>query len=192
MDEPSQTKRDRSCIRMNRIIPGGGLIGAGALVPGLIIATLFTVSANLAIVGTWIVPDDIPRVLTGLAIGVVAGSYAGAQFRLAQTLREQQRAEVARVRRETLSEAIQHLRSGDLDRAWERLESVRPLAESDLLVAYRRAQVLTARGDGAAAQRAWQRLEQLDRHHIYRAEITRHLVSGGPPAEPGTGQGDAY
>lgn len=177
MERLDLTPNHRAHRWLNLIIPGAGLIACGAVLSGLIVSLLFILTANFAIAATLIVPDDVPRLWTGLTIGVVGGTYIGAQFRLAQTLRERQRSDAIHQRREILSQVHERLLAGDADGAFEAIERLRPQSETDLLVAYRRAQVLTARGDGLAAQRAWQHLKLLDRHHIYRDQTARYLLA---------------
>jgi len=159
----------------NLLVPGGGLILVGQVAGGVIVALLFALLANLSAAATLLFPDDVPALWRAGLLGVTAGVYLGAQVRLAQTLREgRTRARLER-RNQALRLAREHLLRGEAQAAWEVLQPVLDLADSDLLVAYRAAQVLTACGDAQAARQAWERLRRIDRHRIYRREIEQHI-----------------
>jgi hypothetical protein len=105
-----------------------------------------------------------------LIIGFAAGSFFGAQLRLAHTQRAIRADELAAVRRRTLTEIQSLLNRGEPARALELLHPLARRFPRDLLVAYRLAQVLTASGNKHAARAAWQQLRTLDRHGIYRTQ----------------------
>lgn len=179
---------------LNLIIPGAGLLAIDAVGAGLLVAITFTLAANATIVATLLIPDDVPRVWRGLLIGITCGVYIGAQFRLAQSLRERRSAVDQQRRRNALQAVQAHLQAGELDAAWAAIESVRIWAETDLVVAYRRAQLLSVRGDAAAARRAWEHVRRLDRHRIYGQEVVRRLaesvwVSGEGESAEASGAG---
>lgn len=170
----NQLRRARG---INLLVPGAGLILIGGVLSGTLIALLFAASANLALLATLVMPDDVPRVWRGLAIGIACGTYLGAQIRFAQTLRELNRQVQDAVRDAALRAISEHLVRGDADAAWEAAGPIRDLADDDLLAAYRLAQVLTIRGDARAARRYWKQLERLDHHHIYRKQIRENLAA---------------
>jgi len=145
------------------------LIGRETL--GVMIAILFTMTACYALAATLLFPDDTSATWRGLSIGVAIGTYLGAQIRYAQTVRCQADEAFGDLRRAALRAARGALREGRAEDAWNALRPLLPQAETDLLVAYRVAQVLTARGDRLAALNAWRRVGRLDRHRIYRQEV---------------------
>ena len=157
----------------NLVIPGGGLILIGSETVGVVIALLFTGAANLTIAASFVFPDDFSSTWRGLGMGVAAVTYLGAQFRYAQTVRDRHDQAVRKRRGAALGAARAALNGGHLDQAWLALEPLVEQAEQDLVLAYRIAQVLTARGDRAAAAAAWRRVRRLDRHRIYRQEVNQ-------------------
>ena len=100
-------------------------------------------------------------------------------------------------RRQALEATRACLAAGRYDQAWEAIRPLAAQAERDLLVAYRVAQVLTAKQDVDAALGAWQLVRRLDRHHICREQIRsseRALSRVAQPAlspEAPFGRGDA-
>jgi hypothetical protein len=174
---------------VNLVIPGGGLILIGSETIGVLVALLFTAAANFAIAALLLIPDDVPRTWCGLSVGVAIGTYLGAQIRYAQTVRHQRAGADQALRRAALRDARCALMAGRVEDAWRALQPLVGQAESDLVVAYRLAQVLTARGSGAAALAAWRRVRRLDRHRVYRQEVADNeralsIHAGGvdPPA----------
>lgn len=180
---------------INLVIPGGGLILIGSELLGVLIAALFTLSASYALAATLLFPDDTSATWRGLGLGVALGSYLGAQLRYAQSVRHQADQADADLRHAALRAARGALADGRADLAWEAVQPVLPQAEGDLLVAYRVAQVLTARGAGHAALSAWRRVRRLDRHRIYREEVRVNEqtlaselgISGDRPAAESSG-----
>jgi len=155
----------------NLLVPGGGLVLAGSLTPGVAIALLFIAAANFAVGANLLFPDDFAPTWRGLGVGVAIGIYLGAQLRLAQSLRDARRQRARDRRVQALRTARSALAVGQVDQAWQALEPLAEQVEQDLVLAYWVAQVLTARGDGPAALAAWRRVRLLDHHHIYRREI---------------------
>ena len=165
---------DRSAVRawgLNLFVPGAGLILSGRLWLGVAVGLLFALAANLAVLSALVVPDDVPG---WVRIGLLTGSgaiYVLAQWLLAQRLRGHQRGAADAARRRALAAVVMALDRGEPERALAALEPLRPLAECDLVIAYRWAQVLTVARDVPAARDAWQRVAALDRHRIYRAHM---------------------
>ncbi len=185
----SPGKRATSGRLINLVIPGGGLILIGSETIGVLVALLFTAATNFAIAALLLIPDDVSPTWRGLSLGVAIGTYLGAQIRYAQTVRHTRARGALELRRAALREARCALLAGRAEEAWRVLQPLVEQAESDLVVAYRLAQVLTARGGGAAALAAWRRVRRLDRHRIYRQEVTEneralsaHVGGADPPA----------
>lgn len=156
---------------INLLIPGGGLITIGRVWLGLIIALLFALLANCALAFSLLFPDDVPSWAGGLTTGLAGGTYLGAQLRFAQTVRSRHREAATAHRRQALEAARACLTAGQYHQAWEAIRPLAAQADRDLLVAYRVAQVLTAKQDVNAALDAWHLVRRLDRHHIYREQI---------------------
>ncbi len=112
--------------------------------------------------------------LQALGIGFAAGSYFGAQLRLARNMRRSRTEDAAARRRRILAETLALMQRGEYARAQEVLSPLSREAPDDLLVAYRVAQVLTETGPPPAAQAAWKRLRALDRHGIYKEQLRIH------------------
>ena len=172
---------------VNFVVPGGGLILLGLTWLGILTVLLFALSANYAVLATFILPDEVSRIWRGLGWGIAAGTYIGAQFRFAHTLRESRRAAEIAQRQQALAEARVALAEERLEDAWQALLPIHHLADQDLLIAYRIAQVLTARGDDAGAAAAWSRVRQLDQHRIYYRELSQHADAHGASSPPGGG-----
>lgn len=166
---------------VNLLIPGGGLILVGSTASGMLVALLFTAAANLGLAAILLFPDDVSPTWRGLGLGVAIGTYFGAQLRYAQSVRDQRRRSAAELRQIALRDVYTALREGRVEEAWRALQPLAEQAEDDLVLAYRLAQVLTARGDGPEALAAWRRVRRLDRHRIYRQEVAeneRALLDG--------------
>ncbi|MFQ5806174.1 MAG: hypothetical protein ACE5I3_06980 [Phycisphaerae bacterium] len=159
---------------INLLVPGGGLILIGSETMGVLVALLFTAAATFAIAAVLLFPDDVLPTWRGLGIGVAIGTYLGAQIRYAQTVRSQREQAAEERRRVALEHARRALLAGRVDDAWQALQPLVERAESDLVLAYRLAQVLTARGDVAGARAAWRRVRRLDRHRLYRQEVVEN------------------
>lgn len=168
-------ERQENLARLiNLAAPGGGLIVLGQTWTGAVIAVLFALCANLAVAASLIIPDDVPRWWAGLAVGLAAGVYVGAQLRLFWTVRSLRRERATTARHDALRDALLLMRQGRFDPAREKISDLSHLMETDLLVAYRYAQVLTGCDDPTGAGRAWLRVRGLDRHKIYRQDIETH------------------
>jgi hypothetical protein len=176
---------------INLVVPGGGLILIGNVGSGVLIAVLFTLSASFAMTAAWLFPDDVSRVWRGLSIGIALGTYLGAQLRYAQTVRLQADQAFWDLRREKMRTVRLALSEGRIEDAWLGLRPLMNDAETDLPLAFLVAQVLTLKGDGAAALNAWRHVRRLDRHRVYSREtreneerLTRHSGVAPAPRSP--------
>jgi len=156
---------------VNLLVPGAGIILVGREALGVLVALLFTAAANAALAANLLFPAEWSPGWRAISTGVALGTYLGAQVRFAQTLRDQRRRASAAHRNAALRAARAALLAGRVEEAWRLLQPLAPQAEDDLLLAYRLAQVLSARGDRQAARAAWQRVRRLDRHRIYYREV---------------------
>lgn len=159
---------------INLFVPGGGLILLGQALLGWVVGLAFTALTAVALLATLLIPDEFSTTARNLCITGAAVIYATAQWALLRRgSSEVKRAELEQ-RAAALRAALEATRAGDIVNAWNSLRPIAHLAESDLLVALRVAQTLTALREPAAAQ-AWLRVKRLDRRHIYRAETTGAL-----------------
>lgn len=154
----------------NLIVPGGGLIVVGATWTGLTTGVLFALGANFAVAATLLIPDETPTWLRAAAVAFTVGVYAFAQWRLPHVWRRQNRAARAERRRAVLHRVHVLIEQARFDAARDELAAVADLAEHDLLIAFRIAEVETALHAGGTACDAWRRVESLDAHEIYRAQ----------------------
>lgn len=161
---------------VNTFAPGVGLILLRRVWMGLIVSALFTLFANVVVLAVFLLPDEFNAWTAGLSIGLTGGTYVGAQVRLVMVVREARRKRAAEKRRRVLGRVLELMRDGEARAALRELSVLEHLWETDLLVAYRVAQLLSAAADEeAGARRAWQRVRRLDKHRIY-GEETRRLA----------------
>lgn len=153
---------------LNLLVPGAGVVLIGRAWLGLLIGIVFAVLFNGAIVAVGLIPDEVGLTARRLLVLGAAASYILAQFVMTRVVRRHRQAIEASTRFTALRQAQQALVAGDAAGAWAALGPLLPLAETDLHVAYRVAQALSASGDAAAAAAAWEHLRALDRHHVYR------------------------
>lgn len=165
---------DRRTLRRARVwnllVPGAGLVLCGCAGLGVGVGLAFAVLANLAIVADFIAPDAFSTLTRAWVNGLALGVYFGAQVRLTGEVRRQREQLASDQRRGILRQAHVLLLSGDPEAAWDVLLPIAAEAEHDLVVAYRVAQVLLAKGDPGAGA-AWALVRRLDRHRIYRDQI---------------------
>ncbi len=135
---------------------------------GLLAGVLFAACTGFALLAILLFPDDFPRPATILGIGLAAGSYVGAQLRLLRAVRRQAARSAAESRAARLRAARECLERGDPAGALTALEPLVDSAPTDLLVAYRLAQALSAAGDECGAALAWRQVRTLDRHGLFR------------------------
>ena len=171
----------------NLLVPGTGPVLVGRPWLGWCTGLLFALAINAALALTLLFPDELPGWYGGLAIGVTGGIYVGAQIRLVRMLRATARETQAARRRMTLARAADALNRREPLAALEIIAALADEADHDLLIAYRLAQVMSATGDRTAAAEAWQRVERLDRHRLYRRVVRderARLGLSSPEAPP--------
>ncbi len=156
---------------LNLLLPGGGLILLGSTLSGLVRGLVVAGLANLALIAILMFPDEFSTTMRALLAAFASGGYVGTQLRLARKMRDDREREAAEERHRQLADAQRLLAAGDIAGALEMLDPLVDLARSDLLVAYRLAQAITAAGDTATARIAWQQVRRLDRHGIYRTLV---------------------
>lgn len=153
----------------NLLVPGAGVILLGHVLTGLAIGLAFAVLANLTVCAVLLFPDDFSATAAALIVGLTGAAYVGAQVRMDMIYRALRHRHRLEVRREALAAAYERMQSGDYAAALEEIRRLEHALEGDILIAYRTAQILTQLGDPGAAA-AWQRVRQLDPHHVFRDE----------------------
>lgn len=158
----------------NVLVPGGGLVLLGHTIWGWVLGVSFAVCANLALAGRLLFPDEVPLAIQNGSILAAAGAYIVAQGVCTRALAWTDASTREVTRRATLARIIAAIQAADAEAAWQALQPLMHEVDRDLLIAYRVAQVLELRAD-AAARAAWERVRRLDRHRIYRAELSERL-----------------
>jgi len=74
-------------IAMNLLAPGAGLVLMRREWLGLCLAVWFTAPAQVAVLGWWVLPDDIPPWMRGAAAALAAIGYLLAQVLLLRRIR---------------------------------------------------------------------------------------------------------
>lgn len=179
-------QRARTLLVCNALVPGSGLILQDRLAPGAGLGLIFAGVSNFTLAAFWLIPESVPSPLAEVGLGATVATWCVAQIATAQRLRSGGRKDSAVQRRGALRLVQDALAAGDADAAHAAIAPLAELADQDLLVAVRLAQVLTAKRDAAGAAGAWERVRRLDRHHIYRAqriEATQRLneLNEAPP-----------
>lgn len=155
----------------NILIPGGGLVLAGAVLEGLALGISFAVISGLAIVTSWIAPESYDS-FTRVGLRICAASlFVTCQVRLVPALRCERQQAAHQRRRAMLRSAVRAADVENWPEACAALARAQQENPSDLLVAVRLAEALQAVGDPVAAAHAWRRVRALDRHHLYRDRI---------------------
>lgn len=167
----------------NLAVPGGGVILIGSIPFGLAMVIAFAVSANGAICGLLLFPDEWPAIFTGTMLGMAIATYVLAQLWMSRELRMRRFVLDQELRRAVLERAVQFARAGDTQSALTEIGSLGPLVQSDLLVAYRFAQIVSMTSDTDAARDAWRIVRALDRHKIYRHAVDSARIDDPQAAE---------
>ncbi|MGE0481789.1 MAG: hypothetical protein AB7Q17_15085, partial [Phycisphaerae bacterium] len=149
MTADSSYRWARAC---NLILPGGGLIVVGAVWTGLTIGMLFALGANFAVAATFLIPDEVPAWVRAAAVAFTIAAYAFAQWRLPHAWRRLSREARAERRRAVLHRVRVLMEQARFDAARDDLASIADLADHDLLVAVRIAEVETALRAAAARE----------------------------------------
>jgi tetratricopeptide (TPR) repeat protein len=152
---------------VNLLVPGTGLIVVRREWLGLSIALLYTVLAQIGLVGILIAPLLVPQWLVISALGGAATVWLASQWLFLQRL--------ARIRDATSAEELASLReraqaameSSDYQAALRLLNLAGELDDEDLETAVARANLLTLLGRFREARSTWHRVRRLDRRGQY-------------------------
>lgn len=183
---PATPAPTRAQYAMNLLTPGAGLLLIGAWGHGLLFGAVFWVFSLLSVLWIAVIPYEPPPWAVYIVVVLTIAVYVAAQFKLAQTVREQAAAAHAAMRRAALITARRAMASGDPQTALRALEPLQCHLATDLLVAVRAAEALAAAGDHAQARTVWELVLRTDRHGLYRATAHRALVALAG-AEPHSG-----
>lgn len=169
---------------LNLLLPGGGLILVGAVWRGVLIGALFILLLNAVIAFGLLIPDEIPGWLYLVLLAALAAAYTGAQLWLVRIQLRRGEHTGAAQRRQVLRAAAEALERSDAAAALAALRQSEPAVEHDLLLALRWAQAVQMEANldqpaaadqepsgGAGVRHAWLRVQRLDEHGIYRAEV---------------------
>lgn len=159
----------------NLLLPGAGLILVGSIWAGLLVGVTFTAAANYTLAAFFVFPDEFAGWAKYAGLGITVVAYAGGQAILAQTSQLRESAAYFTLRKRVLREAQRLLQQGDCTAALGVLETLGDAAERDLLIAVRRAQILTATPDAQIAIGAWRQVQSIDLHGVYRRECEQQL-----------------
>ena len=160
---------------LNLLVPGAGLIVRGAVGSGLLCGLLFAVCANFTLAACLLFPDELSPAGRAVAILLTGTVYVLIQVRMAQTTGLASRRTKEQLRRERLLRVQECLGREDVAGALEAIEPLMDRAATDLLVAFRVAEVLTMADDRDGARVAWANVRALDKHGIYRAQMPHWL-----------------
>lgn len=164
----TQAERAAAIARIaNIFVPGCGLVLLGHGAAGIVVGVTFAAAANLALAGRLLIPDDVPWLVQNFAILSAAALYIVAQWLLLRAARSETRREYESRRREILGRVADAMRAANAEAAWAAIEPLLHELDTDVLIAYRTAQILDLRGDPPAAREAWARVRRLDRHRVY-------------------------
>ncbi len=188
-DWPS-VRRLRWALWLNVIVPGAGLIALQRERPGVAVAAVFAVAAQVALAGLLLVPAMITRDAVTAAALVAAGAWLVGQVLLLGRMGQVQDAQ----ERLMASARVEQARDAFLAGEWaEALALLRAAATYDDELAdlnWLSAQVHTAVDTSDKARRQWRRLAQVDRAGRYESDIRRALSTGDGKASGSEAAGD--
>ncbi|MHC4609438.1 MAG: hypothetical protein ACYS7M_03730 [Planctomycetota bacterium] len=169
--------RSRSAIIFNLIVPGSGLILLRRDWLGLATALLFTILAEVALLGLLILPATIPPWMTTACLSAALFVWLGAQWRLWVRVRvvtgPAVERELALLRRRS-AEAVANEAYAE---ALDILQVAMTLSDEDVAANIQWAELMTLMGRFRQARRAWRRVLQLDRTGQHRRRTTEALAA---------------
>lgn len=153
---------------VNLAAPGAGLVLLGRIWEGVGWWFLFAASINLAVAGSYAIPETVGLTGTRVAWMSAAFVYIICQWRYVEVSRQEQSRSRSDARRRVLNEVQQFLEAGEGDGAWRAAQPLLNEAQQDVYVAFLMTRIHTLRGDLTAAREAWAIVRRLDRHRVYR------------------------
>ena len=166
---------DRAFL-VNLLLPGGGLVLVHRGWTGFIVGITFAAAANYTLAAFLLFPDDFAGWAKVLALLLTLSSYLGAQWIFRQTRRLHTNNQYLELRRRVFREVQALVNARDYQAAQQALDQLNEHARDDLVIAVRRAQILTAAQDIPVALEAWRRVAQLDIHRVYGRNVRANLT----------------
>ena len=160
---------------VNLLVPGAGLIAARREWLGLTLALLYTLLAQIGLVGILIAPRLVPQWLVVTALAAATGVWLVSQWLFLQRfsrLRDPaSAAEIASLRHQ----AQAAMQAADYHDALQMLTLASELDDEDLETAVDLANLLILLGRFQEARSAWHRVRTLDRHALHTHETEAAL-----------------
>ncbi len=153
--------RIRAAFILNLLVPGSGLIVLRREWLGLAITVLFVVFAQIGLVGTWLLPESLPDLVTlggWAAAGLV---WAGAQWLLWLRRREVAGHGVATELESLCARSAAAVEARDYAGAHDILMVALTLNDEHPEVIRQWAQLMTLMGRFRQARKAWHRLRRM-------------------------------
>jgi membrane protein implicated in regulation of membrane protease activity len=155
--------RTRLAIAFNLFVPGAGLILLRREWLGVSAALLFGILAEVAVLGTLVLPATVPPWMTTLCLSAAVFVWLGAQWRLWVRIRSATGPALERQMAALVERAAEAVARRAYAEATELLQVAMTLDDEDLPASIRWAELMTLMGRFGQARRAWRRVLQLDR-----------------------------
>jgi len=169
--------RTRLATVLNLVVPGSGLILLRREWLGLAVALLFTILAEVTLLGVLILPATIPPWMTTLCFSAALLVWLGAQWRLYVRIRIATGPAVERELRLLRQQAAEAVARQAYAEAADILQVVLTLDDEDVPANAQWAELMTLMGRFRQARRAWRRVLQLDRASQHHRQATEALAS---------------
>jgi hypothetical protein len=169
--------RNHLTLLCNVIVPGSGLVICRREWLGLAIAMLFAILANVAILGIAVLPAAIPPWVTGTCLGAAVIVWLGSQWQLLVRMRVVARPGLEDELRDLRQRAAESTRTKDYPKAIALLRIALTLNDEDLQTNVQWAELMTLMGKFNEAERAWRRVQTLDRHRQFDRAAKEALAS---------------
>lgn len=151
-------RRETVARVVNVIAPGSGLILVRREWLGLALATLFAAAGQIAILGAWVIPLEVPGWLTAGAAGAGLLIWAHAQWLLHRRIRLSASPVLAEELVGLRRRAADALARADFADAQRILLVAMSINDEDADVAELWARLKSAQGEREAARRGWRRV----------------------------------
>lgn len=169
--------RERVARIVNLLVPGSGMILLRREWLGITLAALFTVVAQIAILGYWVVPLDIPRWLTTTGAVVTIAVWLLAQWLVWRRAGLLSAPALASELVELRQRAADALARNDHAEAHRVLLVTLSVDDEDVESAVLWARLMTAMGREDEARRGWRRVLALDAPEDHRTAAQNALAS---------------
>ena len=164
-------------VLCNVVAPGSGLITLRREWLGLTLALLFSLLAQVALLGAWVVPAAIPGWVTTASFSAAVLVWLAAQWRLWVRIRSATGPELERQLSVLRQRAADAQARNEHAEAIEILQVAMTLNDEDLAANIQWAQIMTLVGRFRPARAAWRRVLRLDRNSQHRREAIEALTA---------------